>query len=133
MEKMSIADCPVKATIDVIGGKWKPLILRSLKDGPQRFSELRRMIDGATQKVLTGQLRELEDDGIVERRIHGRTPPLRVEYSLSQYGATLRPLLNLMCDWGLEHMAKESERDAAAGGGKPAAGERASAGAAVRA
>jgi DNA-binding HxlR family transcriptional regulator len=116
MEKMSIADCPVKATIDVIGGKWKPLILRCLKDGPQRFGELRRQIDGATQKVLTEQLRELEEDEIVERRIQGRTPPLRVEYSLSQHGATLRPLLNLMCDWGLEHRAREGERASLPGG-----------------
>jgi DNA-binding HxlR family transcriptional regulator len=115
MEKMSIADCPVKATIDVIGGKWKPLILRCLKDGPYRFSGLRRQIDGATQKVLTEQLRELEDDGIVERRIYGRTPPLKVEYSLSRYGETLRPLLVLMCDWGLEHRAREGERKAAVG------------------
>src|SRR5215471_9151598 len=115
MEKMSIAEGPVKATIDVIGGKWKPLILRCLKDGPQRFSQLRRMIEGATQKVLTEQLRELEEDEIVERRIYGRTPPLRVEYSLSGYGKTLRPLLELMCDWGLEHRARDRQRQAAAG------------------
>ncbi len=115
MEKMTIAGCPVKATIDVIGGKWKPLILRCLKDRPRRFSELRRLIEGATQKVLTEQLRELEQDGIVERKAYGLTPPLKVEYSFSEYGETLRPILVLMCDWGLEHRAREGQQAEATG------------------
>jgi DNA-binding HxlR family transcriptional regulator len=114
MDTMSISECPVKTTIDVIGGKWKPMILFWLKTGPQRFSELRRLIEGTTQKVLTEQLRELEQDQIVERKVYGKTPPLRVEYSLSEYGETLRPMLNLMCDWGLAHRARDRRRDAAA-------------------
>lgn len=114
MERMTIAECPVKATIDIIGGKWKPLILRCLKDRPLRFGELRRLIDGATQKVLTEHLRELEQDGIIERKASGSTPPLRVEYSFTEYGETLRPILVLMCDWGLEHRVREGQGAAVA-------------------
>ncbi len=113
-EKMTLANCPVTATIDAIGGKWKPLILYFLKERPHRFGELTRRIDGATKKVLTDHLRELELAEIVERTVYERTPPRRVEYSLSAYGETLRPVLNLMCDWGLAHRARETRRAGAA-------------------
>lgn len=102
---MELSECPVKATVDVIGGKWKPLVLFYLKNGRQRFSELRRQIPGVTQKMLTQQLRELEREGIIQRHVHPQVPP-RVEYSLTKYGATLKPILALMCDWGTRHKAR---------------------------
>ena len=86
---MELADCPVKVTVDVIGSKWKPMILFFLKNGHKRFSELRREISSVTQKTLTQHLRELERDGIVTRKVYPSVPP-KVEYSLTQYGKTLR-------------------------------------------
>ena len=106
---MELKDCPVKTTVDVIGGKWKPLILFELKDAPLRFSELRRRIPGATQKMLTQQLRELEKDGVLHRRVYAQVPP-KVEYSLTAHGKTLRPLLHAMCKWGLKHRARASRK-----------------------
>lgn len=98
-------NCPVKVTAEVIGGKWKPIILFYLKGGAQRFSELRRLIPGATQKMLTQQLRELERDGIIARKIYPQVPP-KVEYSFTPHGETLKPILKLMAEWGDEHRAK---------------------------
>jgi DNA-binding HxlR family transcriptional regulator len=106
---MDLAHCPVKATVDVIGGKWKPLVLFFLKRGPQRFNELRRQIPGVTQKMLTQQLRELERDGIVHRRVYAQVPP-KVEYSLTRYGDSLRPLLEMMCKWGTKHRARTATK-----------------------
>ena len=106
---MDLLHCPVKATVDVIGGKWKPLILFFLKQGPMRFNELRRQIPGATQKMLTQQLRELERDEIVHRRVFAQVPP-KVEYSLTNYGDTLRPILALMCSWGLKDQARRKAK-----------------------
>jgi DNA-binding HxlR family transcriptional regulator len=102
---MDLLHCPVKATVDVLGGKWKPLILYYLKRGPQRFNELRRQIPGTTQKMLTQQLRELENDGIIHRKVFAQVPP-KVEYSLTSYGNTLRPILELMCAWGIKHQSR---------------------------
>jgi DNA-binding HxlR family transcriptional regulator len=97
--------CPVEVTLSVIGGKWKPLILWQLGEGGvRRFLELQRMIPGITRKMLTQHLRELERDGIVARHIFDEMP-LRVEYSLTKYGQTLRPLLRVLCDWGSKHEA----------------------------
>jgi DNA-binding HxlR family transcriptional regulator len=104
---MRIDECPVKATVDVIGGKWKPLILRELKDGPRRFGILRRAISGMRHKVLTEQLKQLEAEGIVSRTEHPGVLP-HTEYKLSEYGETLRPILVLMAEWGLHHQAKTS-------------------------
>ena len=99
---MRIEDCPVKTAIDVIGGKWKPLILRELKDHPQRFGELRRSIPGVRHKVLIEQLRQLEEEGILTRTIHpGKV--LQTEYRLSEYGETLRPALTALAAWGADH------------------------------
>jgi DNA-binding HxlR family transcriptional regulator len=106
MLRLSRAQCPVAATVDVIAGKWKPLILHELKDGPQRYGALLRGIEGSTRKVLTEQLRQLEQQGIVQRRVDKQEPVLKVEYSLSSYGETLRPILKQMCDWGLVHMSR---------------------------
>ena len=99
---MQLEDCPVKTTIDIIGGKWKPLILYSLKEGKLRFEELKRRVPGSTQKVLTEQLRQLEGSGIVERTVLSGSQP-HTEYRLSAYGETLRPALFALAEWGTRH------------------------------
>jgi len=93
--------CPVAATIDVIGGKWKPSILLQIKDGPRRFNELRRLLPHITQRMLTLQLRALEKDGIIVRKDYEEVPP-RVEYSFSRHGLSLGPILDAMEHWGDE-------------------------------
>lgn len=100
--------CPVELTLDMIGGKWKALILWQLKDTTLRFSALKRLIPGITQKMLTQQLRELEENGLVSRKIYAEVPP-RVEYSLTSYGKSLEPLLLLMCRWGMEQAERYRE------------------------
>lgn len=103
MAKFTVAgqeyDCYIAFTLEQIGGKWKTLILWYLLDGKKRFGELRRLIPNCTQRMLTHQLRELEKDGIVRRKIYKQIPP-KVEYSLTDSGETLRPILELSCDWG---------------------------------
>ncbi len=94
--------CPVRVTVGVIGGKWKPLILFYLKHRTMRFNEFRRMIPDASQKMLTQQLRDLERAGIITRKIYPEVPP-RVEYSLSSDGETLRPVLAAMASWGQKY------------------------------
>ncbi len=94
--------CPVTATISVIGGKWKSIILWILFQETRRFSELKRMIPKITQKMLTQQLRELERDGIVHREVYPVVPP-KVEYSLTAHGRSLAPILQAMADWGETH------------------------------
>ena len=97
--------CPVEATLSLVGGKYKALILWKLMAGALRFSELRRAVPGATPKMLTQQLRELEADGIVHREVYPVIPP-RVEYSLTPFGLSIRPVLESMYTWGtgyLEH------------------------------
>ena len=106
---MEFSECPVAATLEVIGGKWKPLILFQLRDRPLRFSELRRMVPEATQKMLTQQLRDLERDGIIRRKVYAVVPP-KVDYSLTDYGQTLKPLLALMCAWGSRHRSRATAR-----------------------
>jgi DNA-binding HxlR family transcriptional regulator len=97
--------CPVEVTLSVIGGKWKPLILWHLYEGSVcRFLELQRVIPGITRKMLTQHLRELERDGVVARKIFNEMP-LRVEYSLTKYGRTLRPLMHVLSEWGSKHEA----------------------------
>src|SRR6267143_123090 len=97
--------CPVETTLSVIGGKWKPVILWHLHDGVRRFLELQRLIPGVTRKMLAQHLRELERQGVVARKAYGQLPP-KVEYSLTRYGETLRPLLRAMCDWGKKHESR---------------------------
>ena len=98
-------NCPVEAAIDVIGGKWKALILWWLRQRTYRFAELRRLMPGITEKMLTQQLRELEADGIVDRRVYPTVPP-KVEYSLTEYGRSLEHALQAICEWGRIHMRR---------------------------
>jgi DNA-binding HxlR family transcriptional regulator len=95
-------ECPVRAALIVIGGKWKPVITHYLLDGTKRYGELRRCMPDATKKMLTQQLRELEADGIVARTVFHEVPP-KVEYALTPYGKTLRPVMKALCEWGRKH------------------------------
>jgi DNA-binding HxlR family transcriptional regulator len=97
--------CPVKVTADIIGGKWKPLILFYLEGGTRRFGELRKMIPTMTKKMLTQHLRELERDGIIHREVYAVVPP-KVEYSLTKHGESLKPILKLMSAWGTRHRVR---------------------------
>jgi DNA-binding HxlR family transcriptional regulator len=103
---MLLSECPVRATIDVVEGKWKPIIVNALKDGTLRFGELRREVPEASTKVVTAQLRELENDRIVARNGSEKKWE-RVEYSLTAYGRTLVPVLTLMAEWGETHRRTE--------------------------
>nr|WP_102355894.1 helix-turn-helix domain-containing protein [Pseudomonas sp. AD21] len=94
--------CPVTFTVDVIGGKWKSLILFHLMSGTKRFNELRRLMPEVTQRMLTLQLRELETDRVIHREIYREVPP-KVEYSLTELGSTLVPLISAMREWGAAH------------------------------
>jgi DNA-binding HxlR family transcriptional regulator len=98
-------NCPVTHTVRLMGRRWKPLALYYLKPGPLRFSELRRRIPEATQKMLTQTLRELERDGLVLRKAYPQVPP-KVVYSLTRYGRTLEPILLALCAWGLKDFAR---------------------------
>ena len=102
LRKEELPDCPVATTVQLIGNKWKLLILRNLLARPWRFNELRKSLDGISQKVLTESLRSMESDGIIVRTVYAEVPP-RVEYSLSELGETLRPILDAMQAWGQEY------------------------------
>lgn len=102
-----LQNCPVAATLQVIGGKWTPLILFHLKDRPIRFNALRRAIPDITQRMLTLELRGLEADGVVHREVHETVPP-HVEYSLTPRGQTLAPIIEAMEMWGQERLAERS-------------------------
>lgn len=108
MEKSNLPECPVATTVQLIGSKWKLLILRNLMARPWRFNELKKSLDGISQKVLTDSLRALEADGIVVRTVFPEVP-LRVEYSLSETGESLRPVLKSMEDWGKEYKQSMKE------------------------
>lgn len=97
--------CPIETTLDVLGGKWKGMVLHRLMFGTLRFNELRRLLPHVTQRMLTRQLRELERDGVIRRRVYAEVPP-RVEYSLSEFGDSLRPVLAMMGDWGAAYQDK---------------------------
>jgi DNA-binding HxlR family transcriptional regulator len=97
-------DWPIDATMDVIGGKWKPLIIYALNDETLRFSQLLdKLQPRITQRMLTKQLRQLEEDGLITRKVYTQVPP-KVEYSLTELGKSLMPILDQLCEWGSEHM-----------------------------
>ena len=98
--------CPVETTSTLISDKWKVLILRDLLPGTKRFGELRKSIGTVSQKVLTTQLRQMEDSGLVTRTVYAEVPP-RVEYTLTEMGCSLKPVLDSMVIWGTEYKAKQ--------------------------
>lgn len=100
--------CPVEATLEVIGGKWKGVILYHLLSGKKRFNELRRLVPGVTQRMITRQLRELEADQVVARKVYPVVPP-KVEYSMTDFGMTLEPIINMLQKWGSEYLDKISK------------------------
>ncbi len=97
--------CPVETTLQLIGEKWKILILRDLIEGTRRFGELKKSLGSISQKVLTQQLRSMEEDGLVVRKAYAEIPP-RVEYSLTEMGLSLKTILDSMWDWGMEYKEK---------------------------
>lgn len=107
-EELEEANCPVTATVSVIGGKWKPPILSRLVEGVKRFGELQGLVPNITKKMLTQQLRELELDGIIKRNVYHQVPP-KVEYSLTEYGESLKPVLAAMESWGIQHRLKHGK------------------------
>ena len=103
--KKELPACPVETTLTLIGDKWKVLILRDLMPGTKRFGELRRSIGTVSQKVLTAQLRDMEEKGLVNRKVYAEVPP-RVEYTLTETGYSLKPILDAMQSWGEEYKTK---------------------------
>ncbi len=100
--------CPVETTLMLIGDKWKVLIIRDLLPGTKRFGELKRSIGHVSQKVLTAQLRDMEDKGLVARKVYAEVPP-RVEYSLTELGRSLKPILDAMSDWGEAYKQRSAQ------------------------
>ena len=107
MKEKYLLGCPVEITLTLISDKWKALILRDLIDGSKRFGELKKSIGNVSQKVLTAQLRAMEESGLVNRKVYTEIPP-RVEYTLTEVGHSLRPVLNSMKEWGLEYKKQNS-------------------------
>jgi len=95
-----LPQCPVATAVGVIGNKWKLLVLRNLLTGPQRFTDLLNSIDSISKKVLTENLRSLEEDGIINRKTYTEEIPIKVEYSLSEMGESLKPIFEVLTDWG---------------------------------
>jgi DNA-binding HxlR family transcriptional regulator len=109
LTKEELPDCPVQTTVQLIGNKWKLLILRNLQQRPWRFNELRRSLEGISQKVLTDSLRSMEEDGIITRTVYPEVPP-RVEYALSEMGESMGPILTAMREWGENYKAQRVEK-----------------------
>jgi len=102
--------CRVEDALGILVGKWKPIILLTiLHEGTQRFSELKRKVPGITQKMLTNQLRELENEDIITRKVYPQVPP-KVEYSITEYGKSLEPILVAMHDWGTAHTLRKMKK-----------------------
>lgn len=108
MSKKAVS-CPVEVTLEIIGGRWKALVIHELIDGTKRFNELRRALAGISHRTLTQQLRDLEERSIVTRTVYGEVPP-RVEYTLTPLGESLRPVLMSMHDWAVAHEGKIGPR-----------------------
>ncbi len=105
LTKEEMPACPVATTVSLIGSKWKLLILRNLMMRPWRFNELKRSLEGVSQKVLTASLRSMEEDGLITRTVYPEVPP-RVEYALSDLGETMRPIMKAMEEWGTAYKAQ---------------------------
>lgn len=109
IKKSDLPPCPVAVTVGLIGNKWKLLILRDLMTGVKRFGELRKGVSGISQKVLTENLREMEEYGILNRKVYAEVPP-KVEYKLTQIGESLKPIINSMEEWGKGYQKKQSRK-----------------------
>jgi DNA-binding HxlR family transcriptional regulator len=105
-----LPECPVAVTVQIIGNKWKLLIIRNLLVRPWRFNELQKNLDGISQKVLTDNLRAMEKDGIITRTVYPEVPP-RVEYALSPLGESMRPILDSMKSWGESYQSRQDSPD----------------------
>ena len=105
--KKELPACPVETTLMLIGDKWKVLILRDLMPGTKRFGELKKSIGSVSQKVLTAQLRDMEQNGLLTRTVYPEVPP-RVEYTLTETGESLKPILGAMFDWGMDYKRKNN-------------------------
>lgn len=103
--KKELPVCPVELTMSLINDKWKVIIVRDLLTGTKRFGELKKSVTGITQKVLTSNLRQMEADGLIKRKVYAEVPP-RVEYSLTETGLSLKPILDSMVAWGNEYREK---------------------------
>ena len=103
MNNKTPIDCPMEQVLQLIGGKWKVIILHHLSDGTKRFNALRRLLPGITQRMLTRQLRELEADAIIARKVYAQVPP-KVEYSLTELGSSLQPVLDAIQQWGVTYL-----------------------------
>ena len=102
LTKDELPECPIATTVQLIGSKWKLLIMRNLLQRPWRFNELKKDLDGISQKVLTDSLRSMEEDGIITRTVYPEVPP-RVKYALSDVGESMRPILTAMQEWGTNY------------------------------
>lgn len=105
MEQNVLPACPVETTLTLISDKWKVLILRDLLTGTKRFGELRKSVGNVSQKILTAQLRQMESSGLVNRKVYAEVPP-RVEYSLTELGFSLKPILDAMWEWGTDYKSR---------------------------
>ena len=105
---MELPNCPVEITLMIIGDKWKVLILRDLMNGTMRFGELKKSIGHVSQKVLTAQIRDMEEKGLITRKVYAEVPP-RVEYTLTETGYSLKPVLDAMVAWGEDYKAKNTQ------------------------
>jgi DNA-binding HxlR family transcriptional regulator len=101
--------CTVSLAMDLIGGKWKAVILYHLKDADKRYNELRREMPGVTERTLSLQLKQLEDDGLISRKVYGKKPPLKVVYSLTDFGRSFNPILEAILGWGNEIAVSKGE------------------------
>ena len=110
LKKEELPDCPVATTVQLIGNKWKLLILRNLRMRPWRFNELQKSLEGISQKVLTESLRSMEADGIIVRTVYAEVPP-RVEYTLTDLGYSLQPIMDAMWSWGENYKKKLSAEE----------------------
>lgn len=108
-DKENLPACPVETTLMLIGDKWKVLIIRDLLTGTKRFGELKKSIGKVSQKVLTAQLRDMEESGLISRKIYAEVPP-KVEYSLTELGKSLQPILDAMLQWGTEYKEKSNQQ-----------------------